>query len=112
MVSCVRMFTYNHRMGIMFLMARYPIFLALNMVLSKPLVLGLNFASMVTTTTLLTSAHDPMMFFHLSAHGRNLLLYIDDMIIIGDDPEYIAFVKTHLSEQFLMFDPSSLLSPD
>jgi hypothetical protein len=24
------------------------------------------------------------------------------MIIIGDDSEYIAFVKTHLSEQFLM----------
>jgi hypothetical protein len=26
------------------------------------------------------------------------------MIITGDDPEYIAFVKAHLSDQFLMSD--------
>jgi hypothetical protein len=31
-----------------------------------------------------------------------LLLYVDDMIITGDDPEYIVFVKAHLSYQFLM----------
>jgi hypothetical protein len=93
-------------------MAWYAIFLALNMALSKPLVLGLNFASTVSTNSLLTSAHDPMMFVHLSAHGRTLLLYINDMNITGDDPAYIAFVKTCLSEQFLMFDPSSLLSWD
>jgi hypothetical protein len=31
-----------------------------------------------------------------------LLLYVDDMIITGDDPKYIAFVKAHLSDQFLM----------
>jgi hypothetical protein len=29
---------------------------------------------------------------------------VDDMIITGDDPEYIAFVKAHLSDQFLMSD--------
>jgi hypothetical protein len=41
----------------------------------------------------------------VSPRGRTfLLLYVDDMIIIGDDPEYIAFVKTHLSDQFLMSD--------
>jgi hypothetical protein len=33
-----------------------------------------------------------------------LLLYIDDMIITGDDPEYIVFVKARLSDQFLMSD--------
>jgi hypothetical protein len=41
----------------------------------------------------------------VSPRGRTfLLLYVDDMIITGDDPEYIAFVKTHLSDQFLMSD--------
>jgi hypothetical protein len=29
---------------------------------------------------------------------------MDDMIITGDDPEYIAFVKVRLSNQFLMSD--------
>jgi hypothetical protein len=41
----------------------------------------------------------------LASHGRTLLLlYVDDMIITGDDPEYIAFVKSRLSDQFLMSD--------
>ena len=31
-----------------------------------------------------------------------LLLYVDDMIITGDDSQYIAFVKERLSEQFLV----------
>jgi hypothetical protein len=30
------------------------------------------------------------------------------MIIIGDDPEYIVFVKARLSDQFLMSDLSPL----
>jgi hypothetical protein len=51
------------------------------------------------------SAHDPALFIHVSSRGRTiLLLYVDGMIITGDDPEYIAFVKTHLSNQFLMSD--------
>jgi hypothetical protein len=33
---------------------------------------------------------------------------VDDMIIIGDDPEYIAFVKARLRDQFLMSDLSPL----
>jgi hypothetical protein len=41
----------------------------------------------------------------VSPRGRTLLLfYMDDMIIIGDDPEYIDFVKARLSDQFLMSD--------
>jgi hypothetical protein len=41
----------------------------------------------------------------MSPHGRTLLLiYVDDMIITSDDPEYIAFVKGYLSDQFLMSD--------
>jgi hypothetical protein len=51
------------------------------------------------------SNHDPALFVHTSARGRTLLLlYVDDMIITGEDSEYIAFVKARLGEQFLMSD--------
>jgi hypothetical protein len=67
------------------------------------------FASVVTTASFFTSAHDPALFVHVSPHGRTLfLLYIDDMIITGDDPEYISFVKGRLSDQFLMSDRGPL----
>jgi hypothetical protein len=57
----------------------------------------------VIATDFSTSAHDPALFIHVSPRGRTLLLiYMDDMIITGDDPEYIAFVKARLSDQFLM----------
>jgi hypothetical protein len=63
------------------------------------------FASVVTATGFSASAHDPALFVHVSPHGRTLLLlYVDDMIITSDDPKYIAFVKAHLSDQFLMSD--------
>jgi hypothetical protein len=59
----------------------------------------------VTAADFSASAHDLALFVHVSPHGRTLLLfYIDDMIITGDDSEYIAFVKPRLSDQFLMFD--------
>jgi hypothetical protein len=61
------------------------------------------FASVVTTTGFSISAHDLPLFVHVSPRGSTLLLlYMDDMIITGDDPEYIAFVKTRLSDQFLV----------
>ena len=61
------------------------------------------FASVVTAAGFLSNAHYPALFVHLSARGRTLLLlYVDDMIITGDDFEYIAFVKARLNEQFLM----------
>jgi hypothetical protein len=61
------------------------------------------FASVVTTVGFFVSAHDPVLFVHMSRRGQTLLLlYMDDMIITVDDPEYIAFVKAHLSDQFLM----------
>jgi hypothetical protein len=63
------------------------------------------FASMVTAVGFSASAHDPALFVHVSPRGQTLLLlYVDDMIITGDDPEYIAFVKAYLSDQFLMSD--------
>jgi hypothetical protein len=64
-----------------------------------------HFAFVVTAAGFSTSAHDPALFVHVSPHGRTLLLlYMDDMIITSDDPEYIAIVQTHLSDQFLMSD--------
>jgi hypothetical protein len=63
------------------------------------------FASVVTAAGFSASAHDPALFIHVSPRGRTLLLlYVNDMIITGDDPEYIAFVKARLSDQFLMSD--------
>jgi hypothetical protein len=63
------------------------------------------FTSVVIAAGFSASAHDPALFIHVSPHDRTLLLlYVDNMIITGDDPEYIAFVKNHLSDQFLMYD--------
>jgi hypothetical protein len=60
------------------------------------------FASVVTTVGFFASAHDLALFIYVSPHGRTLfLLYVDDMIINRDDPKYIAFVKTRLSELLL-----------
>ncbi|WVZ84521.1 hypothetical protein U9M48_031548 [Paspalum notatum var. saurae] len=62
-------------------------------------------ASMVTAAGFSASAHDPALFVHTSSRGHTLLLlYVDDMIITGDDPQLIAFVKERLHEQFLMSD--------
>jgi hypothetical protein len=59
----------------------------------------------VTAAGFSPSAHDPALFVHTSPRGRTLLLlYVDDMIITGDDSDYIAFVKARLREQFLMTD--------
>jgi hypothetical protein len=59
----------------------------------------------VTVADFSPSAYDPALFVHVSPRGRTLLLlYVDDMIITGDNPEYIVFVKAHLSDQFLMSD--------
>jgi len=61
------------------------------------------FASVATAAGFSASTHDPALFVHTSSRGRTLLLlYVDDMIITGDDPQFIAFVKARLSEQFLM----------
>jgi len=63
------------------------------------------FASVIIAAGFSPSNHDPALFIHTSPRGRTLLLlYVDDMIITGDDSEYIAFVKARLSEQFLMSD--------
>jgi hypothetical protein len=61
------------------------------------------FSSVVTAIGLTPSEHDPALFIHTSPHGRTLILfYVDDMLITRDDPNYIAFVKECLCEQFMM----------
>jgi hypothetical protein len=63
------------------------------------------FAFVVTATGFFARAHDPALFDHVSPRCRTLLcLYMDDMIITGDDPTYITYVKVHLNDLFLMSD--------
>lgn len=63
------------------------------------------FNSVVCAAGFSPSDHDPALFTHTSEHGHTLLLlYVDDMLITGDDLEYITFVKQRLSEQFMMSD--------
>jgi hypothetical protein len=63
------------------------------------------FTSVVTAAGFAASQHDLALFVHTSPRVRTLiLLYIDDMLITGDDYEYIVFVKACLSEQFHMSD--------
>ncbi|CAM8940468.1 unnamed protein product [Rhodiola kirilowii] len=46
-----------------------------------------HFSSVVTAAGFTTSDHDLDLFIHTSTHGRPLLLlYVDDMLITGDDP--------------------------
>lgn len=59
------------------------------------------FSSVVCAAGFSPSDHDPALFTHTSKHGRTLLLlYVDVMLITGDDLEYITFVK----QQFMMSD--------
>jgi len=63
------------------------------------------FVSVIRAAGFSPSDHDPALFIHLSPRGRTLLLlYVDDMLITGDDPEHISHVKKHLGEQFQMSD--------
>jgi hypothetical protein len=45
------------------------------------------------------------LFVHVSLKGHTLLLlYVDDMLITGDNLEHISHVKQHLSKEFQMSD--------
>ena len=64
-----------------------------------------HFSSVVTDASFKPSDHDPALFVHTSPRGRTLLLlYVDDMIITGDDSQFIEFVKKRLNDKFLMSD--------
>jgi len=63
------------------------------------------FVSVIIEAGFSPSPHDPALFIHTSSRGRTLLLlYVDDMLITGDDVEHISLVKRHLSQQFQMTD--------
>jgi hypothetical protein len=62
------------------------------------------FTLVVIAAGFVASQHDSALFVHTSPRGRTfILLYVDDMLITGDDSDYIAFVKALLSEQFHMY---------
>ena len=67
-----------------------------------------HFSSVVTDAGFKPSDRDPALFVHTS-RGRTLLLpYVDDMIITGDDSQFIDFVKKRLNDKFLMTDLGTL----
>jgi hypothetical protein len=69
------------------------------------------FTSVVTVAGFVANHHDPALFVHTSSRGCTLiLLYVDDMLITGDDLDYIVFVKARLSVQFHMSNLGPLSS--
>ncbi|XP_039123409.1 uncharacterized protein LOC120260029 [Dioscorea cayenensis subsp. rotundata] len=63
------------------------------------------FSTVVEAARFTPSIHDPVIFIHSSLRGRTiLLLYVDDMILTGDDSTHITFVKHKLYKTFLMTD--------
>jgi hypothetical protein len=95
-----RMFTCIHHLGIMSVRVWFVTFVALFMVLSRLLRLGFSALPLSSQLVFSTSAHDLTLFVHMSRRGRTLLLYVDDMIITGDDPKYIALLKPVLVINF------------
>jgi hypothetical protein len=105
MVSCVRIFVCVHHLGILSLGVWFVTFTAPFIALSR--LLMLDFSVLPLWSLLLVFSLALMIRLFLSTCHlmvRLLLLYVDDMIITGDDPEYIAFVKARLSYQFLTYD--------
>jgi len=63
------------------------------------------FVSVIWAAGFSPSDHDPALFIHLSSRGRTLLLlYVDDILITGDDADQISYVKQQLGAQFQMSD--------
>jgi hypothetical protein len=63
------------------------------------------FVSVIRAASFSPSDHDPALFVHLSPCGRTLLLlYVDDILITGDDEDHISHVKQQLSAGIQMFD--------
>ena len=57
------------------------------------------FVSVIMVAGFSPSSHDPALFVHISPRGRTLLLlYVNDMLITGDDVEHVSLIKKHLSQ--------------
>jgi hypothetical protein len=67
------------------------------------------FAFVIMVVGFSPSNHDPALFVHQSSQGRTLLLlYVDDMLITGDNEEHISSVKKQLGKLFMMTGLGSL----
>jgi hypothetical protein len=63
------------------------------------------FFSVIKDVGFSSGDHDLALFIHTCTKGCTiLLLYVDDMLITGDDSEHISQVKKHLSKEFQMSD--------
>ncbi|GJS65470.1 uncharacterized mitochondrial protein-like protein [Tanacetum coccineum] len=66
---------------------------------------GIPHQSVVTSLGFVSSHHDSALFVKRSSIGRIFLsLYVDDMIIIGDDCDGIELLNAELSHWFVMID--------
>jgi hypothetical protein len=64
---------------------------------------------MISSLGFVSSSHDSVLFIKCTDAGRIILsLYVDDMIITGNDIDYISVLKTELTRRFEMKDLGSL----
>ncbi|KAA0049788.1 putative mitochondrial protein [Cucumis melo var. makuwa] len=68
------------------------------------------FSSTITQLGFTSRPHDTALFTHQTPHGivLLLLLYVDDMIITGNDSQVISFLQHYLGQYFEMKDLGSL----
>ncbi|KAL0540843.1 hypothetical protein IC582_020860 [Cucumis melo] len=67
------------------------------------------FSSTITQLCFTSSPHDTALFTRQTPQGIVLLLlYVDDMIITGNDPEAISDLQHYLGQHFEMKDLGSL----
>jgi hypothetical protein len=109
MVIYKKMFTCILHRGLSFLQDICHLRRALYGLKQAPRTWFERFSSVVIVAGFNPSDHDPALFVRTSPRGRTLiLLYVDEMLITGDDQEYITFVKERLCDQFMMSDLGSL----